>query len=313
METVYDVIILGGGPAGLAAGLYSGRGGLKTLILEKLADGGQAALTDIVENYPGSTEDETGYSLTARMAAQAKKFGCEKAYDEITKVELTGETKKLTSAGGKEYLAKTVIIATGAAPRKIGCPGEVEFTGRGVSYCATCDGALFRGKEVYVVGGGDAAVDEALFLTRFAKKVTIIHRRDALRAAFSLVEKAKANPKIDFLWNKTVQEVAGGDVLQSITLKDTQTGEASTLTASEEDGILGLFVFVGLNPNTALFEGQLELNDGYIPTDEQMRTELPGVFAAGDVRVKTLRQIVTAAADGALAATSALHYIEKNS
>ena len=200
MEQIYDLIILGAGPAGLAAGLYGARAGLSTLILERGAEGGQAAQTDRVENYPGAMlEDETGYTLTARMMEQAQSFGAQRKTDEIRSLELEGEVKTLTGASG-EYQARTVILATGASPRKLGCPGEETFAGQGVSYCATCDGAFFRGLEVYVVGGGDSAVEEALFLTRFARKVTIIHRRDQLRAVKSLQDKAFANEIIVFIW-----------------------------------------------------------------------------------------------------------------
>lgn len=299
MEPIYDLIILGAGPAGLAAGLYGARAGLSTLILERGAEGGQAAQTDRVENYPGAMlEEESGYSLTARMAAQAESFGALRKADEIRSLELEGEVKTLTGASGV-YQARTVILATGASPRKLGCPGEDTFTGQGVSYCATCDGAFFRGLEVYVVGGGDSAVEEALFLTRFARKVTIIHRRDRLRAVKSLQDKAFSNEKMSFLWDSEIESLDGQDVLQTIRLRNVKTGEISEITADQDDGMMGLFIFVGLDPNSGLLEGKLPLEKGYIKTDENMHTEIPGVFAAGDIRVKSLRQIVTAAADGA--------------
>ena len=305
MEQIYDLIILGAGPAGLAAGLYGARAGLSTLILERGAEGGQAAQTDRVENYPGAMlEDETGYTLTARMMEQAQSFGAQRKTDEIRSLELEGEVKTLTGASG-EYQARTVILATGASPRKLGCPGEETFAGQGVSYCATCDGAFFRGLEVYVVGGGDSAVEEALFLTRFARKVTIIHRRDQLRAVKSLQDKAFANEKMDFIWDSVVESLDGQDVLQTICLRNVKTGETKQITADETDGMMGLFVFVGLDPNSGLLGGKLPLEKGYIKTDENMRTAIPGVFAAGDIRVKGLRQIVTAAADGAIAAMEA--------
>ena len=202
-----------------------------------------------------------------------------------------------------------MILATGASPRKLGCPGEETFAGQGVSYCATCDGAFFRGLEVYVVGGGDSAVEEALFLTRFARKVTIIHRRDQLRAVKSLQDKAFANEKMDFIWDSVVESLDGQDVLQTICLRNVKTGETKQITADETDGMMGLFVFVGLDPNSGLLEGKLPLEKGYIKTDENMRTAIPGVFAAGDIRVKGLRQIVTAAADGAIAAMEAERYL----
>ncbi len=309
MEQIYDLIILGAGPAGLAAGLYGARAGLSTLILEKGADGGQAILTDRVENYPGAMlEDETGYSLTERMLAQAESFGAVRKNAEIQSVQLEGDVKVLAGSSG-EYQARTVILATGASPRRLGCPGEEAFTGRGVSYCATCDGAFFRGREVFVVGGGDSAVEEALFLTRFARKVTIIHRRDQLRAVKTLQDRAFANEKIDFIWDSTVEALEGQEVLQTIRLRNKKTGEIRSITA-EEGGMLGLFVFVGLTPNTRIFEGKLELENGYVKTGENMRTSVPGVFAAGDLRVKSLRQIITAAADGAIAAMEAQRYLE---
>lgn len=309
MNEIYDVIILGGGPAGLSAGLYAGRSRLKTLLLEKGAAGGQIALSAEVENYPGQLlEGESGVTLAGRMAEQCARFGVERRSDTIQKVELNGEIKRLTGGLG-EYQARTVIIAAGASPRPIGCENEKEFVGRGVSYCATCDGAFFRGLDVYVAGGGDSAVEEALFLTRFARKVTIIHRRDALRAAKSIQEKAFAEPKIEFLWDSVVTRVDGTDVLDTLTVKNVKTGELTVIRVPEADGMLGLFGFVGYLPNTELFQEALPLENGYIRTDEDMRTAIPGVFAAGDVRVKSLRQVVTAAADGAVAAVQAERYL----
>lgn len=310
MSELYDVIILGGGPAGLTAGLYAGRSRLKTLLLEKGQNGGQISLSADVENYPGQLlEGETGISLSARMAKQCEKFGVERRTDDIQKVELAGEVKRLTGREGT-YEARTVIIASGASPRPIGCENEKEFTGRGISYCATCDGAFFRGLDVYVAGGGDSAVEEAIFLTRFARKVTVVHRRDQLRAAKSIQEKAFANPKIGFLWDSVVVRAEGSDVLDTLTVKNVKTGELTVIKAAPEDGMLGLFGFVGNLPNTALFEGQLPLERGYIAAGEDTRTAIPGVFAAGDVRTKILRQVVTAAADGATAAVQAERYLE---
>ena len=309
MDKIYDVIILGAGPAGLAAGLYAGRSMLSTLIIEKGQDGGQIAMTDEIENYPGQMlEGENGISLVARMAQQAKHFGAERVRDNIKAVELEGSIKKLT--GRKTtYLAKTVIIATGAFPRPIGCKNEAQFTGAGISYCATCDGMFFRGLEVFVVGGGDAAVEEALFLTKFARKVTIIHRRDQLRAAKSIQEKAFANPKVDFLWDSVLEEVDGTDAVSRLVVKNVKTGELTTIETDPADGMFGVFCFIGMNPNSALFEGQLPLEKGYIRTDEDMHTAIPGVYAAGDIRVKSLRQVVTAVADGAIAAMQAEKYL----
>lgn len=309
MSERYDVMILGGGPAGLAAGLYAGRSRLKTLLIEKGPDGGQIALSAGVENYPGQLlEGETGVSLAARMAAQCRRFGVERKADDIRKAELSGEVKRLAGREGA-YEARTVILATGASPRPIGCENEGAFIGRGISYCATCDGAFFRGLDVYVAGGGDSAVEEAVFLTRFARKVTVIHRRDRLRAARSIQEKAFANPKIGFLWDSVVVKADGSDALDTLTVKNVKTGELTVIKAAPEDGMLGLFGFVGYLPNTGLFADQLPLENGYIPTDADMRTAIPGVFAAGDVRVKSLRQVVTAAADGAVAAVQAERYL----
>ncbi len=309
MSKVYDVIILGAGPAGLTAGLYAGRANLSALILEKGQDGGQIALTNEIENYPGQmVEGESGASLIARMAEQAKRFGAERCVDEITSVQLQGEVKKLVGSKG-EYLAKTVILAGGAFPRSIGCKNESKFMGKGISYCATCDASFFEGLEVYVVGGGDAAVEEAMHLTKFARKVTIIHRRDALRAAKSIQEKAFANPKIAFLWDTVIEEVCGDEVLEAMILKHVKTGALTRIEADPDDGIFGLFGFIGYQPSTALFEGQVALEGGYIVTDSEMRTSLPGVFAAGDIRVKSLRQVITAAADGAIAAVQCEKYL----
>ena len=312
MSKVYDVIILGGGPAGLTAGLYAGRSRLSTLIIEKGQDGGQIAITDEIENYPGQmVEGESGPSLIARMTEQAKKFGAERCADVIKSVELEGEVKKLTGLKG-EYQAKCVIIATGAFPKPIGCENEGRFTGKGISFCATCDASFFEDFEVYVVGGGDSAVEEAMYLTKFARKVTIIHRRDELRAAKSIQEKAFANPKIAFMWDSVVVRVDGDDLLSSMTVKNVKTGELTVVEADEEDGLFGLFGFIGYNPNSKLFEGMLEMENGYIRTDDNMHTNIPGVFAAGDIRVKSLRQVVTAAADGAIAAMQAEHYISNH-
>ena len=312
MGKVYDVIILGGGPAGLTAGLYAGRSRLSTLIIEKGQDGGQIAITDEIENYPGQmVEGESGPSLIARMTEQAKKFGAERCADMIKSADLNGEIKTLVGVKG-EYQAKTVIIATGAFPKPIGCENEGKFTGKGISFCATCDAAFFEDFEVYVVGGGDSAVEEAMYLTKFARKVTIIHRRNELRAAKSIQEKAFANPKIAFLWDSVVVKVDGDDLLSSMTVKNVKTGELTEITADEDDGLFGLFGFIGYNPNSQLFEGVLDMENGYIKTDENMHTNIPGVFAAGDIRVKSLRQVVTAAADGAIAAMQAEHFISNH-
>ncbi len=309
MSKVYDVIVLGAGPAGLTAGLYAGRSRLSTLILEKGQDGGQIAITDEIENFPGQQlEGETGPSLVARMTEQAKKFGCERVSDTVKSVSLEGDVKTLTCAKG-EYQAKTVILASGAFPRPIGCKNEGKFIGKGISFCATCDAAFFEDFEVYVVGGGDAAVEEALYLTKFARKVTIIHRRDELRAAKSIQEKAFANEKIAFLWDTVVEEANGDDILTSMVVKNVKTGELTTIEADEEDGMFGLFGFIGLLPNTGLFDGVIDMEGGYVKTDDNMHTNVKGVYAAGDLRIKSLRQVVTAAADGAIAAMQAEKFL----
>ena len=312
MSKLYDVIILGAGPAGLSAGLYAGRYKLSTLIVEKSQDGGQISITDEIENYPGQVidTDESGSSLVARMTAQAAKFGCERASANIVSVELEGEVKKLTDVNGNVYEGRTVIIASGAHPRPIGCKNEADYVGKGISFCATCDANFFEDLEVYVVGGGDSAVEEAIYLTKFARKVTIIHRRDALRAAKSIQEKAFANDKIEFMWDSVVEEVSGDEILTKMLVKNVKTGEITTIEADEEDGLFGLFGFIGLIPNTEIFaDSKLNMENGYIVTDEDMHTNIEGVYAAGDVRKKSLRQVVTAAADGAIASSQVEHYL----
>lgn len=311
MDKVYDVIILGAGPAGLAAGLYAGRSRLDTLIIEKGKDGGQIAITDEIENYPGQTvEGESGPSLIARMTAQAEKFGAQRVGDTITSVALEGDVKVLKSAKN-EYRAKAVILATGAFPKPIGCENEAKFIGKGISFCATCDASFFEDFEVFVVGGGDSAVEEAMYLTKFARKVTVIHRRDELRAAKSIQEKAFANPKMHFLWDSVVQSVDGDELLSSMVVKNVKTGELTTIEADPDDGLFGVFGFIGYNPNSKLFEGLLDMDHGYIKTDENMHTNVRGVYAAGDIRVKSLRQVVTAAADGAIAAMQVEKFINE--
>ena len=312
MGKLYDVIVLGAGPGGLAAGLYAGRARLSTLIIEKGQDGGQIAITNDIENYPGQVlEDESGPSLVARMTKQCENFGCERAADTIKSVELNGDVKVLTK---DTYKGKTLIIATGAYPRPIGCKGEQEYMGKGVSYCATCDANFFEDLEVFVVGGGDAAVEEAMYLTKFARKVTIIHRRDELRAAKSIQERAFKNDKLHFMWDTVVEELGGDEILQTMKVKNVKTGEETVYEADEDDGLFGVFGFIGRVPNSAVFQDTgLEMDKaGYIPTDADMHTNIPGVFAAGDVRVKSLRQVVTAAADGAIAATQAEKYINEH-
>jgi len=311
MDKIYDIIILGAGPAGLAAGCYAGRSRMDTLIIEKSAAGGQIIITDEIENYPGSIENETGPSLVERMELQTKKFGAVTIIDTVVEVELEGDIKHIKCIND-DYYSKTVIISMGAKPKHIGCVGEKELIGKGVSYCATCDAAFFEDFEVYVVGGGDAAVEEALYLTKFARKVTLIHRRDMLRAVKSVQQKAFSNEKMHFLWDSVVEELKGDGILTSMVVKNVKTGLTSELFADEEDGMFGVFVFIGVNPMSSLFEGKLEMNNGYIITDDDMRTNIKGVYVAGDIRVKSLRQVVTAVADGAIAAVAAEKYIEED-
>ena len=311
MENIYDVIIIGAGPAGLSSGLYASRAKLNTLILEKDKAGGQIVTTDEVANYPGSIEDATGPAIIARMVKQAEEFGAVRKKDTVLDVDLEGDIK-VVKCQNSEYKAKAVIIASGAKPKKIGCPGEVELTGKGVSYCAACDADFFTDFEVFVIGGGDSAVEEAMYLTKFARKVTVVHRRDELRAAKSIQDKAFANDKMEFLWNSTVDEIKGDGIVESIVFKNTKTGETTEFNAPEEDGTFGIFPFIGFEPLSQLFKGKVEMDQGgYIVTDDNMKTDIEGVFAAGDIRVKSLRQVITAAADGAIAAVQAEKYIDQ--
>jgi thioredoxin reductase (NADPH) len=310
MANVYDVVVIGAGPAGLSAGLYAARSKMDVLILEKEKNGGQIVTTDEVANYPGSVPEATGPSLIARMVEQCDEFGAEIQSKAVKDVELEGNPKKVTLENDEVVEAKSVIIATGAYPRKLGVPGEKELTGKGVSYCATCDADFFTDMQVYCIGGGDTAVEEAIYLTKFAKKVTVVHRRDELRAAKSIQQKAFDNDKIDFIWDSEVKEIKGEGLVESMVLKNKKTGEETVIDAPEDFGTFGIFVFIGYIPNTELFKGKLELTKrGYIPTCADMKTNIDGVYAAGDVREKSLRQVVTATADGAIAATQAEHYV----
>ncbi|MFS3940764.1 thioredoxin-disulfide reductase [Bacillus subtilis] len=304
-EKIYDVIIIGAGPAGMTAAVYTSRANLSTLMIERGIPGGQMANTEDVENYPGF-ESILGPELSNKMFEHAKKFGAEYAYGDIKEV-IDGKEYKVVKAGSKEYKARAVIIAAGAEYKKIGVPGEKELGGRGVSYCAVCDGAFFKGKELVVVGGGDSAVEEGVYLTRFASKVTIVHRRDKLRAQSILQARAFDNEKVDFLWNKTVKEIheENGKV-GNVTLVDTVTGEESEFKTD------GVFIYIGMLPLSKPFENLGITNEeGYIETNERMETKVEGIFAAGDIREKSLRQIVTATGDGSIAAQSVQHYVEE--
>ncbi len=300
---MYDVAVIGGGPCGLTAGIYASRSGLNTVILERTAPGGQAATTLAIDNYPGFPDGVDGPGLMTAMEEQAKRFGAGITLAEATSIE-TGLGEFAVHTTDERLVSKTVIIATGTREKPLGVPGERELRGRGVSYCAVCDGAFFRGKRVVVVGGGDSAITEAIFLARIASRVTVVHRRDALRANKYLQDQAMSNDKIAFAWNSVVTAIEGSDRVEGIVLRDTVTGEKTLVEAD------GVFIYVGFSPNTEFLKGVVELDAaGYAITDNTLRTSVPGIFAAGDVRVKVLRQIVTAAADGAVAAVSAERYL----
>jgi thioredoxin reductase (NADPH) len=303
---IHDVLIIGGGPAGLTAGLYTSRARLKVLLLEGMMVGGQMMTTDMVENYPGFPQGISGAELTATMEEQAKRFGLMTETAEVIGLDLTEDNKLVKTAEG-EYGARTIIICTGTEYRKLGIPGEAEFTGRGVSFCATCDGAFFQDGKIVVVGGGDSALTEALFLTKFAKEINIVHRRDALRATKIYQERAFANPKINFLWNSVVEEIRGNQTVESIMVKNVKSGEVREFPTE------GVFMFIGIEPKTAFLRGVVELDEsGYILVDEtNLQTSVEGVFAAGDARKKLLRQVATAVGDGATAAFAAEKYLEE--
>jgi len=302
----YDIAIIGTGPAGLSAAIYAARGGLKTIVFEKGLIGGQIIVTADVENYPGFNENLSGFEIMEKMRLQALKFDAVIKEEQVTGIGFEGLCK-IIETDENQYRVKSIILATGAHPRKLNVPGEDRFIGRGVSYCATCDGALYRNKIVAVNGGGDSAVEEALFLTRFAEKVYIIHRRDALRAVHAIQQRAFNNPKIKIIWDTVIHEVNGTDQVKSLTLFNKKT---ETISALQVDG---LFVYIGIIPNNHLFESRIELDtQGFIVTNEYMETNIPGVYAAGDIRQKLLRQVVTATSDGAIAAFAAEKWIEEN-
>ncbi|KAF1084677.1 Thioredoxin reductase [Sporotomaculum syntrophicum] len=302
--SLYDVTIIGGGPAGLAAGIYSARAALKTLLLEKGMPGGLAASTEFIENYPGFAEGVGGPELMMQMDAQARRFGTEVQSATAERIE-AGEGCFTIHTDEGVITTKTIILATGAQSKKLNIPGEEEFHGRGVSYCATCDGAFFRDKEVAVIGGGNSAIEEALYLTKFASKVHILHRRGELRATKILQQRALEHEKIVMHWNSVVESISGQATVNEITVKDVRSEETKPLA------VQGIFIYVGTQPVSALVTGLIKLDErGYIITDENMHTSQPGIFAAGDIRQKFLRQVVTAVADGAIAAVTAEKYIE---
>jgi thioredoxin reductase (NADPH) len=298
-----EVIIIGGGPAGLTAGIYACRAKLKTLMIEKLVPGGQVLSTDWVDNYPGFPDGVSGFDLVDRMRQQAERFGLSVISDEVTGVKLSGPEKVIQGAGGT-YRAKSVIIASGAMFRKLGVPGEQQLTGRGVSYCATCDGPFYQGQEIAVVGGGDSAVQEAVYLTRFATKVYLIHRRDQLRATRVIQEKALNNPKIEPIWKNVVESIEGAEQVEALRIKNVDGSGSRVLK------VQGTFIYVGIQPNTGWLQGAVALDAlGFIPTDQTMATSVPGVFAAGDVRQKLVRQISTAVGEAATAVLAAEGYL----
>ncbi len=304
---MYDVIIVGGGPAGLTAGLYTARAKLKCLLIEQGLVGGLVTTTEWVENYPGFEEGILGAELARKMEKQAVKFGLEIRQDSVKTIAIIDKLKEVVLESGDTLQAKALILATGAHPRNLKVEGEDEFRGKGVSYCATCDGAFFKGEDIAVVGGGDSAVQEAIFLTKFAGKVYIIHRRDKLRAEKLLQERAFSNPSIEIIWDSVVEKITGDTGVKAIHLKNVKTGETSVLD------VQGVFIYIGYNPNTEFLAGLANLDeDNYLITDQSMATSAPGVFAAGDVRAKPLKQISTAVGDGATAAVSAEKYIEEN-
>ncbi|UNC93960.1 thioredoxin-disulfide reductase [Candidatus Contubernalis alkalaceticus] len=306
LSLLYDVIIIGGGPAALTAAIYASRAKLSTLVIEKMVLGGTIVISEKVNNYPGFPQDISGYELGKLFEEQAKNFGAEIKWKNIVRFEDRGDVKAAISEK-EEFLAKSVIIATGTSHKSLGVPGEENFIGRGISFCATCDAPLFRNKKVLVVGGGNAALQEAIFTTQFAEKVYIAHRGENLRAEKDLQEQASENEKIEFLWNTVVKEVKGENLLEKVLLRDNVTGEEWMLEVG------GMLIYIGVHPNTYFLEdSEVEMDEeGYIITNEKMETSIAGVYAAGDVRQKKVRQVITAAADGAVAANLAKSYLKK--
>ena len=303
---VYDMIVVGGGPGGYTAALYAARAGLSTLVLEKLSAGGQMALTEQIDNYPGFEDGIDGFTLAEKMQQQAERFGARSEYAQVERMDLAASPKVLETSEGMFY-AKTVVLATGANPRELGLPNEAALTGRGVAYCAACDGMRYKGKTVVVVGGGNSAAADALLLSRVAQKVILVHRRDTLRATKVYHQPLMQAENLEFRWNSTVTELLQEDKLTGVKLKDVNTGEETTVPCD------GLFISVGRKPATELVQGQLELDrSGYIVADETTKTSLPGVYAVGDVRTKPLRQVVTAVADGAMAVHMAEEFLAED-
>ena len=298
---LYDVIVIGGGPGGYTAALYAARANLSVAILEKLSPGGQMGTTDVIDNYPGFPQGVNGFELAMQMKEGAERFGAQTQLAEVTQVELAGQVKTIHTSGG-DYQARTVVLATGAHPRELGLPGERELRGRGVSYCATCDGMFYRGKTVVVVGGGNTAVSDVLYLSRLCEKVYLVHRRDTLRASKVYLDPLQKAENVEFVWDSEVKQLLRDLAVTGVRVRNKKTGEERDIPCG------GVFVAVGYLPNTELYRGQVELDEaGYVLADETTQTNLPGVFAVGDLRKKPLRQVVTAASDGAVAA----HFIEE--
>lgn len=307
MSDIFDLVIIGGGPSGLTAGIYGARAGLSTLILEKMTPGGQVITTDILENYPGFPEPISGYELIDRMVEQTTRLGVQIRYAEVVGIKLTdNHEKEVLLSGGETIRALSVIISTGAYHKKLGVPGEERFWGKGVSCCATCDGMFYKGKRVVVVGGGDTAVKEALFLTKFASEITLVHRRDRLRATKILQDRILNMPdKVKFEWKSIVKEIMGDAHVEAVRIESVENHEEKIIDCD------GVFIFVGFTPNSDFVKDLVQTDErGYIITNEEMETSVPGIFACGDVRKKSFRQIVTACGDGAIAAFSAQHYVE---
>lgn len=304
-NNAHNMMIIGSGPAGLSAALYASRANLEPVVYTGMQLGGQVSTTHIVENYPGFPDGIGGPDLVEAFQKQAERFGTRIEFDQVTELDFSKRPFKVTTYGGEQY-ANSLVLTTGANPRKLDVPGEEEFVGRGVSYCATCDGHFFQEKDVVVVGGGDSAMEEGLFLTRYANSVTVIHRRDQLRAGKLLQERAFKNPKIKFIWDSTITDIEGDGVVKSVRLKNIKTEEETELATD------GVFIFIGHIPNTQLYEGQLEMDDlGYLVVDKYMQTNVPGVYAAGEVADSHFRQVVTSAGMGAAAAMQAIHFLEE--